>query len=131
MKKQKHHQTGFIALISATIIAVVLLLVTSSANLSGFYSRSNSLDAELKERSGAIAEACVDEALLKLANDSGYTGNVDVIVDGANQCHIDSLVPSTDPIIITARADYNHFFTRLEVKVDKTNLSVISWQELP
>src|SRR3989344_8321294 len=73
---------GFVALISAIIISVILLLIATNLSLTGFYSRSNILDGELKEISSGYAEACVDTALLKLANDSGYTGGDSVNVDG-------------------------------------------------
>jgi hypothetical protein len=63
---------GFIALMSAVIISVVLLLTVVTGALSGIFARSNVLDAELKSRSRAVADACLDQALLLLTNNSGY-----------------------------------------------------------
>jgi hypothetical protein len=63
---------GFIALMSAVIISVVLLLTVVTGALSGIFARSNVLDAELKSRSRAVADACLDQALLLITNDPGY-----------------------------------------------------------
>lgn len=63
---------GFIALMSAVIISAVLMLTVVAGALSGIYARSNVLDAELKSRSRAVADACLEQALLLVTNDPGY-----------------------------------------------------------
>jgi hypothetical protein len=65
------HQ-GFVALISAVIISAVLMLMVLAGALSGIFARSNVLDAELKSRSRAVADACLDQALLLVTNNPGY-----------------------------------------------------------
>ena len=62
----KKRNKGFVALMSAIIISVILLLIITNLSLTAFYSRSDVLDSELKDRSSALAEACVDTAILKL-----------------------------------------------------------------
>src|SRR3989344_2331312 len=57
---------GFIALISAVIISLVLMVVVFSVSTLAFFSRFNQLDSEYKEKSSALAESCVDLAILKL-----------------------------------------------------------------
>ena len=64
------NQGGFVALTSTVVIAVLLIAVTLSLNLTGFFARFNVLETEYKERSFSLAEACVQTALLKLAADS-------------------------------------------------------------
>ena len=71
---KKHSERGFIALISALIISAILLIALVASNLTGFYSRFNILDSELKERSNATADACADIALLQFALDPMYAG---------------------------------------------------------
>ena len=118
---------GFIALISAIIISAILLLVATTGSLSGFYSRFNILDAELKERSVALAEACADHALLRLANDITYTGNETVVV-GAQSCTIGTVSGSSQKTFKT-QGIFKNFYTNLQITVDVTTLAVISWQE--
>lgn len=63
---------GFIALMSAIIISAVLMLTVVAGALSSIYARSNVLDAELKSRSRAVADACLEQALLLVTNDPDY-----------------------------------------------------------
>ncbi len=65
------HQ-GFVALMSAIIISAVLMLTVVAGALSGIYARSNVLDAELKSRSRAVADACLEQALLLVTNNPSY-----------------------------------------------------------
>lgn len=128
-RDKKRNSGGFIALMSAIIISVILLLIVVNLSFSSFYSRSNILDSELKERSSALAEACVDTALLKLANNPLYfppVGGESVEVDGET-CIIESVSGGT---IINIRADYKNYITKLEVEVD-SDIAVIRWEEIP
>ena len=120
--------SGFIALMSAIIISIVLLLMITNLSLTGFYGRFNILDAELKERSSALAEACVDTALLRLANDPGYPypANDPINVDG-NDCIIESAAGGN----ISVKADYKNYITKIEVEVNLSDMSINSWEETP
>ncbi|HEV7701926.1 MAG TPA: hypothetical protein VGO63_00555 [Candidatus Paceibacterota bacterium] len=124
------NNSGFIALISAIIISAVLLLVVVNGSFSNFYSRSNILDFELKQKSSALAEACVDSAVLKLANSPVYTGNETISVSGNDTCFIGAINPSADPIAIFTKASVQNRVTNLDIKVKKSDLSIISWEEI-
>lgn len=115
-------QRGFIALISVIIISAVLLTVAIAASLTGFYSRSNVLDAESKERSSALADSCVDTLLLRLVSGVSVTGSVTV---GPDQCQI---LTGSSPYHI--QAVFNHSYTNLLVAVDSSTLAATSWQEV-
>ena len=121
-------QKGFIALMSAVIISIILLLIATNLSLTSFYGRSNILDSELKERSSALAEACADTALLKLANDPSYAppvGGEPVAVDD-DECIIDSVVGDT----INVSANYKDYITKLEIEFDTSDLSIDRWEEI-
>ena len=121
-------KSGFIALISAIIISIILLLVVTNLSLTGFFSRSNVLDRELKKRSEALAEACADTAIFKLTNDSTYNPSNEIVSVDTDDCTIMS-VSSTTPRTINVRADYKNYVTNLEIEVD-TDLSVQKWEEI-
>jgi hypothetical protein len=123
--KNSKSNSGFIALMSAIIISVILLLIITNTSLMGFYTRFNILDSELKEKSSTLAEGCVDKALLNLTQGINYTGDVNV---GPDKCTIESV--SGSPKIIKVRADYRNYITNIEVEVD-SNLAITNWQELP
>ena len=123
------NQNGFIALISAIIISVILLLVVTTTSLTSFYGRSNILESEFKERSLSIAEACVDQAFLAIANDSSYGGNQDVTI-GSDHCHIGGLTGS-DPRIFKTQGVFQNSYTNLQIAVHPDTLGVVSWEETP
>ena len=122
--------SGFAALMSSIIISVILLLVATNLSLTGFYARSNILDAEFKERSSALAEACADVAFIKLANDPDYTWAETIPVLGSDVCTIQTINPALDPITIQTKAIFQNATTDLQIKIDKDDLSVISWEEI-
>ena len=125
--KIENSEKGFVALMSAIIISAVLLFIGTTLSLSGFSNRFNILDSEMKEMSSSLADACFDTAILNLAKNVTFTGDVNV---GPNKCTIQSVTGgSTKTIVIQAK--YKNYFTNLTVKVDSTTLAVVDWQELP
>lgn len=123
-------KSGFIALMSAIIISVLLLAITVSLGFAGFFTRFNILDSESKERSMALAEGCVDMAVLKLTQDPYYNPVNEVVTIGGQQCTIVSLAIFGNQIIIRTQAVVNKAYTNLVVTVDD-DFAIISWQELP
>ncbi len=123
------NNTGFIALVSAVIISVVLLLVATNLSITSFYSRSNILDSELKEKSLALAEACADTAILKLVNNPNYNPINESVVVGGDNCIIQS-VAGTNPKIISVRTNYRNYITKLEISIDPATMMVIYWKEM-
>ena len=118
----KQQPRGFIALTSAVIIAAILLMVALEGSLANFYSRMDSLDAESKERSSALADACVDALLLRLAEGQTVNGTVAV---GSDSCDITN---ASSPYKI--QGVFNHSYTNLVVDVDPATNSVTSWKEV-
>ncbi|MEK9179801.1 MAG: hypothetical protein AAB897_00075 [Patescibacteria group bacterium] len=126
---------GFVALTSAIIIGVILMAVTLSLSFTGFFARFNILETEFKERSFALAEACVDSALLKLALDSGYSGGETISV-GDYTCDVIFVAEeATGELTIKTQAEYPQIgaertVTNLVFVVEETSLDIISWEEV-
>ena len=119
---------GFIALTSAIIISALLVALTVSQRLSGFFTRANILDSESKEHSLALAKACANIALLQLAQGSTATGAMPV---GAEQCTIISVQPTVSETTIKTQGVFNKAYTNLEVVANSSSLDIVSWQEVP
>lgn len=133
-KKKNKSNHGFVALMSVIIISVILLLVATTLSRTGFSGRLNILDSEYKERSSALAEACVDTALLKLATEVTYASNLmpDIVPVGADRCTVNRPFDSSlDPITFETSATFQNATTNLRVKVAKSDLSVVYWEEVP
>jgi hypothetical protein len=119
---------GFIALITSVIISVILLLLVVNLSFTSFISRGNILDGELKEKSYALAEACVDVALLELAKNPDYVGGQTETID-TETCTIDT-TGASDPRIFTIHASPDGYTTDLQIDVDVDTVTINKWQEI-
>ena len=126
----RKNQTGFVALMTAIIISIILGSMIFALNLSGFFARFNALNNQLKEISFALAKSCADTAMLKLGRNPAYGGNEDIAV-GVESCHIFALQASGGQKIIQVQAKPDNAYTDLILKVDPATLSIVSWQEVP
>ena len=123
---------GFIALSTAIILSIILITVAVSLNLAGFLARGGIIDAQFKEESLALAEACADRALLDLANDKSYTSG-ETIKIGSENCKIRTIkknTPAPSKETIETIAAVNEAHTNLRIIVNSSDLSVISWREV-
>lgn len=115
---------------SAIIIATVLLLVATTGGLTGIFARGDALDAELKARSVGAADGCVDQALLSMANGEDPNGD-SYTLNTLDKCTISNYAVVGSVATFNVRAiSSNAATTNLEVKVNTTNLSIISWREI-
>lgn len=128
---------GYIALISAIIISVLLLIITFSVSFSSFFARFNILDSEFKKVSSGLAEACVDTAILEIAKGNDPPDDTCVNVGdscpaGPKICKICEVNSSGSNYEIKTRAAYKKSFTNFVVNVTKTatDVDVNSWEEV-
>lgn len=119
-------QKGYIALITAILISISLLILTMAVSFEGYFSRFTVLESDHKEKSMYLAEACVQTAILKLAQDSGYTGG-EMIPVGDDECRI---VPGTGGNTILVQASSSEAYTNLEVEVGSDS-NIVRWEEVP
>ena len=119
-------QSGYIALTSAIIISALLLGITVSLSLDGFFARTNIVDATSKEQSSALAEACIQVAILDIAQNTIPTSFPAVIPVGNSQCSIISINGDA----IQSQAQVNKAFTNLKADID-SNFIITSLQECP
>ncbi len=125
------NKSGFIALISVIIISAVLLIVATTLSFSGFFGRFSVLEHEFKKKSFSLAEACAEQARLKLFIDNEYSGNETVNV-GTDSCQIfPSSNPTGNPRNFDIRAIYRDSYTNLKISVESSDGSIVSWAEVP
>jgi type II secretory pathway component PulK len=128
----RNNQKGFIALISVVIISFVLLLVATTLSTKGFYARFNILDSESKERSNALADACIETARLKLANDTSYTAdNVKIIVTTNQKCEYDANTGGSKIIIAHGCVNNAHTYYSATVNTTDPSIPITAFRELP
>lgn len=123
------HSPGYIALTSAIITSVLIMIVVFAMSGAAILNRFNILDSTHKEESLAFSEACVEVALLRLAQNPGYAGSETLLVD-EGQCQIFPLEMQGNERIIKAEADSGGAVSRLRVVVESQSLDVNSWEEV-
>jgi hypothetical protein len=121
-------QSGFVALISAIIIALVLLIFVVGTGAGGFYTRFDVFGSEIKEVSYGLAEACVHTAILKASQDPATDINNEIVPVGDENCEIIEYDASADQI--EAQGIYQNSYTNLRVIIDSSDFSVNSWEEV-
>jgi len=129
--KLENQNRGFVALMSVIIISAILLIYVYLLSASSLLERFDALDGENKRESLALAEACVNAGILKMAQ-SDYSAQT-VTVDASDPkkvCEVCSLDPSGS---VLTRARYNSSYTNLVVTVDTSQgtYPVTAWQETP
>lgn len=131
MKNKNNFQKGYIALVSAVIISLLLMAITFALNFSSYFSRFNITDSSTKEMSQSLAESCLDKALLSLAQNSSYAGNENVVVNGTETCSILPLTASSSQKIIQTSATFQKTATNMKAVVNLPAFTIASWEETP
>jgi hypothetical protein len=111
--KHAHAQNGYVALMTAIILGLVLLTLLVVASNTSLFGRFNVLDAENKEISRAVARSCADIALLKYAGNAAYAGD-EVLDIGAYRCY----VRPADGSALQVQAVVRDAYTNLDVAPD-------------
>ena len=117
---------GFVALISAIIIASVLMIFVVGTGAGGFYTRFDVFGSEIKEISYGLAEACIQTAILKVSQDSSYSGD-EVIPVGGESCNI---CQGSDSSTVIAQGIFDNSYTNLEADIN-SDFEITDLRELP
>lgn len=122
---------GYIAIMSAIIISIVVAVIVFVISMGAFLARANISAGYYKEISSSLAKACVQVALSKLAANGSYAGNETIGV-ASSTCRIISVTaPGGQQNVISAQGMFESSFTDLRVTVNSNSLSVTNWEELP
>ena len=122
-------QSGYIALISAIVIMFLLITITISLGFISFFGRFDILDSESKERSMALAEACVSQAKLDASYATYYSTLTDFTIPSSTSTCKRSVVQNSGQIRIKAQGEFNKSFTNLRVVLDDSTFAKVSWEE--
>lgn len=125
----KHRENGYIAIVSAVILTIVILTIAISFSSSNFLGRFDSGFFESKEATSAYAQGCIEYTLLKLSIDSGYAGNESVAI-ASSTCTIRPITTGGGQKIIQTYAIVDNKTTNLEITVDENTLETILFREV-
>ncbi len=129
MKKTLAGENGYMAIVTAIILSLVMLAIASVSGSSSLWARMNETDAYSKRISYFLSRSCLDYSLLRLAQTASYAGSATVPV-GSDQCTLRPVVPSGVNTIIEAKGQFNGATTNLRLTVVTQDLSTVSLEEI-
>ncbi|MDP3986528.1 MAG: VWA domain-containing protein, partial [Candidatus Veblenbacteria bacterium] len=121
---------GFIALVSALVVSLILSTIAFSVSSSGYFARLGSSTAEYKRVSLGLAESCVNIAMLKAAATYGYVPPLggETVPVGSETCVIKGVVYGTEdpvthqvPATITTQASFRGAYSNMVITADVRN----------
>ncbi len=128
-KSLTNGRSGYIAITSAIILSLVLMLVAISLSQGNIFNRIYIVDFNNKQLSFSVARSCLNSAMLSLAQSSSYLGN-EVIFVSAYTCTIRPIITSAPNKIVEVRAQIQKATTNLRLTVNSSTLSTVSLEEL-
>lgn len=132
IKKYKYSQ-GFMALTSMLIISAISLAIAISISLLGISEAKSTTSLKYGDEASAIAQSCVEEALLRLKLNINYSGGSLNVASGT--CNISITGPISEKTIdVTAQLSAISTYTkRVQVVTRNSNdgLNILIWKEVP
>ena len=133
-QKKYRQQGGYIALISVLIAGALMLLIGVGSSLRGVDTLNAVSGEESSLRALSLADACAEEALMRLKGDLAYGGNETIIVGGGKTCRILPIsgAGNIDRVVATQGID-NNYIRNVRVDIARVNpsLTIRTWKTVP
>ena len=128
VKCQRFSEGGYIALASVLVIASVVIIIGVTTSLASITEGQLSLAEEKKEESIDFTEACVEDALIRLARANNIPAVIPLI-EGSCSVTINSQVG--DDWIFTVTGSVDNYTKKIQVDATRgTTITLNSWQEV-
>lgn len=125
-------QKGFIALISVLIIGALVLVISVGLSLRSVTETQISLGEQESHRALALANLCMEAALMKLESVLHYSGNEIIIVNGQS-CDIMGVEGSGNlNRTVKTKSTVSGYTKKVKVVVSKVSpvMQITSWEEV-
>jgi len=122
-------QKGFIALITILIILGALSLIGLGISQLSIFEAQMGLQKSQSSQAFYLANLCAEEALMRLKEDSNYTGNETLNIENGN-CQI---LPIEGNWTIKTVGNFQNQIKKIKIIVSQINPQTVitSWQEVP
>ena len=123
--------SAYIALSSVLVIAVLIISISVTATLLSISEGQMSLSDQQQLNARNLAEACVGEALLELAENSSLSSSI-VLPDG--NCQVNNISNDSGVWSFELFVDLAGFISQLEIEASldeaEKTITLISWKEV-
>ncbi len=124
-------ERGYITLVSVLVVGAVGAAIATSLILLGLSSSRTSFALEQSDQAKALADACVEEALRVIRDNSSYTGT-DGFSLGQGTCSYTVTDLGGENRELESTGTVGTVVRKAEINIDTINpqLSILSWEEL-
>ena len=127
-------QRGFIALMTVLILSSVIAVTVVTASAASFFSRFNLVAEQNKAESRNVAEGCVQEALLRIAENSTYqpaANTGDSVSLNSESCKICAVTFQGGTLVISTKASVSGSFSNITevISTSSGQVSIASTSE--
>ncbi|MEK9160403.1 MAG: hypothetical protein AAB383_06800 [Patescibacteria group bacterium] len=128
----KPHKAS-IALISLLVISAVSLILVVAASVNGLSNYEQSFNFEAGKSGYYGAEACLEEALLRMEGDSAFAGT-SITLDAESDCTV--VLSGTSPKTITVTVNFLDYTQTFQATAQVTqsgqiiNTELLTWKEI-
>lgn len=130
VQPMSENNNGFVALIAVLVLSAVGVSVGISLILLGLGSSRSSFALEQSNHAKALANACAEEALLKLKQNLSYAGN-ETLTFTSGTCQIQDVKGTGPNRIIKTTGTVGTIIRKVAVKVKiSPSFELTSWQEV-
>ena len=125
-------EQGYVALIAVLIVGAVSLAVGTALLISGADSQRYTLTVQRSVQARNLANACAEEALQQIHDNTAYTGTANVNL-GQGSCSYTVTNPggATRNIVISATVGNVFRKNQVSATIGSSSISITSWQEVP
>lgn len=131
MIKIKTKKSGYITTISAVIVGAITIMIVISLLAQGIDFTKNSSSNIYAAQARAIAQACAEEAIQKVRDNTNYAGNFSLFFENGTCSSTVSNLGSPNFIIISQGTSTNAT-EKLKIIINQVNpkINVLSWQKV-
>lgn len=127
------HPRASIALISILIISAFALILVVGMSTNSLSAYDQSFNTEASDISSAVADACLEEALLRFENDNTFA-STSLTLDADTNCTV--AISGSGPYTISITVHFLDYTQNFEATVQITqsgqiyNSELLSWEEV-
>lgn len=122
-----YFKKGSVVLIAVLVISAIILLISISLVLSSIDEITMSSSEEYSQGALAIADSCLEEALLSLNRNNNYSGAILNLGDGSCTIEIEG---TGNQRVISVYAELNHYVRKLKAEVTLSPFALVSRYEV-
>lgn len=132
MKHILHKTKGSIALITVLVVSIFTLILAVGITETSISTGYQYLNNESENYSYYSAEGCIEEALLRMEQDSSFTGTTVVFDNGSCTVTVTGTNPKTVSIELVSGDYVQNFVSEVAISENghAINTSLSSWEEI-